>query len=169
MEAQFLMFLALAAIALAGAVMVVTRRSLVHSAMYLIVTFFAVAAIYVVLHAEFLGVVQLLVYAGGIMVLFLFVILLVERPGTEPSGRRRKFHVAASAAMTVLVAGILAVAFLRGGPDRAPTQAALGADGGNLETVSLALFRNYLLPFEVVSVLLLVALVGAIVLARPKA
>ncbi len=169
MEAQFLMFLALAAVALAASVMVITRRNLVHSALYLIVTFFAVAAIYVLLHAEFLGVVQLLVYAGGIMVLFLFVILLVERPGTGPAGKPMRWHAAASGVLTLLVAAILGAHFLRSGMAPPGGTAVLGASGGNLETVSLALFRNYLLPFEVVSVLLLVALVGAIVLARPRA
>ena len=169
MDAQFLMFLALAAVALAASAMVVTRRNLVHSALYLIVTLFAVAAIFVLLHAEFLGVVQVLVYAGGIMVLFLFVILLVERPGTRSAGRPMRLHVAASGVLTLLVAAILGAHFLRGGMSRPEDTAALGASAGNLETVALALFRDYLLPFEVVSVLLLVALVGAIVLARPRA
>jgi len=169
MDGQMLVFLVFAAVALASAVMMVTRRNLVHSALYLVVTFFAVAAIYVLLHAEFLGAVQLLVYAGGIMVLFLFVIFLVERPGVEPPGRPRRLHVAASALMTALVAGLLAWRFLAGGPDRAADVAALAGDGGNLETLAMAMFRYYLFPFEAVSVLLLVALVGAIVLARSKA
>jgi NADH-quinone oxidoreductase subunit J len=169
MDGQMLMFLAFAAVALVSAVMVVTRKNLVHSALYLIVTFFAVAAIYVLLHAEFLGAVQVLVYAGGIMVLFLFVIFLVERPGVAPPGPRRRLHVTASALMTALVAGLLAWRFLVGGPDRAADVAALSGNGGNLETVAMAMFRYYLFPFEAVSVLLLVALVGAIVLARSKA
>ena len=169
MDGQMFMFVVLAAVALASAVMVVTRRNLVHSALYLIVTFFAVAAIYVLLRAEFLGAVQVLVYAGGIMVLFLFVILLVERPGSTAPGRPRRVHVAASALMTALVAGLLAWYFLSGGPDRAADAAALSAQGGNLETVALAMVRYYLLPFEAVSILLLVALVGAVVLARAKA
>jgi len=169
MDAQFLMFVVLAAVALSASVMVVTRRNPVHSALYLVVTFFAVAAIYVLLHAEFLGAVQVLVYAGGIMVLFLFVILLVERPGQEPSGKPRRFHVAASLVLAALVSGILGAHFLRGGGSVPAGHAALGASGGNLETVALALFRSYLLPFEIVSILLLVALVGAIVLARTKA
>jgi NADH-quinone oxidoreductase subunit J len=169
MDGQMLIFLAFAAVALASAVMMVTRRNLVHSALYLIVTFFAVAAIYVLLHAEFLGAIQVLVYAGGIMVLFLFVILLVERPRAEGAAvRPRRVHVAASAVMTALVAGLLAWYFLAGAPHRAGDAAPLAAGGGNLETLADAMFRSYLLPFEAVSILLLVALVGAVVLARPK-
>jgi NADH-quinone oxidoreductase subunit J len=169
MDGQFLIFLVLALVALASAVMVVTRRNPVHAALYLIVTFFAVAAIYVLLRAEFLGAVQVLVYAGGIMVLFLFVILLVDRPGTGTMPAPRRVHVASSALMTALVAGLLAWYFLAGGPARANDAAALAGNGGNLETVAVAMFRYYLLPFEAVSILLLVAMVGAIVLARPKA
>ncbi len=169
MDGQMLIFLALGLVALASSVMMVTRRNPVHAALYLIVTFFAVAAIYVLLHAEFLGAVQLLVYAGGIMVLFLFVILLVERPGTGAPPRPRRVHVAASALMNALVAGLLAWYFLAGAPARASDAAALAKNGGNLETVAVVMFRHYLFPFEAVSILLLVAMVGAIVLARPKA
>jgi NADH-quinone oxidoreductase subunit J len=169
MDGQMLMFAVLAAVALAAAVMVVTRRNPVHSALYLIVTFFAVAAIYVLLRAEFLGVVQVLVYAGGIMVLFLFVIMLVERPGEKSAARPRRVHVAASSLMTALVAFLLAWHFLAGEPRRAADAGVLSAHGGNLEAVADAMFRYYLFPFEAVSVLLLVALVGAVVLARPKA
>jgi NADH-quinone oxidoreductase subunit J len=169
MDGQLLLFAAFAAVGLASAVMTVTRKNLVHAALYLIVTFFSVAAIYVLLRAEFLGVIQLLVYAGGIMVLFLFVILLVGRPGSESQGRRRRAHVVASSLMTALVAGLLALRFLAGGPGTSASAATLTAEGGNLETVAMAMFRYYLFPFEAVSILLLVALVGAVVLARAKA
>ncbi|MBZ5639551.1 MAG: NADH-quinone oxidoreductase subunit J [Acidobacteriia bacterium] len=169
MDGQMIIFVMLAAVALASSVMVVTRRNPVHSALYLIVTFFAVAAVFVLLRAELLGAVQLLVYAGGIMVLFLFVIMLVERPASPPRGESRPVHVAASILMTALVAAVLSFHFLHGGPARAAGRAALAAQGGNLETVAEAMFRYYLFPFEAVSVLLLVALVGAVVLARSKA
>jgi NADH-quinone oxidoreductase subunit J len=103
------------------------------------------------------------------MVLFLFVIMLVERPGTGALPAPRRVHVASSALLTALVAGLLAWYFLAGGPAQANDAAALAGNGGNLETVAVAMFRYYLLPFEAVSILLLVAMVGAIVLARPKA
>ncbi len=169
MDAQMLLFVALAAIGFASAVMVVTRRNPVHSALYLIVTFFTVAAIYVVLHAEFIAAVQVLVYAGGIMVLFLFVIMLVDVPGISPARRPRRVHVTISAVLTGLVLALMAHYFLVAAPSRSGEIASATGQAGNLETVSMALFRHYLLPFEVVSVLLMVALVGAVILARPKA
>ncbi len=158
-----------AVVVVLGAVGVVAMRQPVHSALCLLMSFLGVAALFVIAHAEFLAAVQVLVYAGGIMVLFLFVILLVETPGREPARRRRRFHVAASLVLTGLVLAILAAHFVRGGEPTPAARASLGSAGGNIETVAVALFRSYLLPFEIVSILLLVALVGAIVLARSKA
>ena len=86
MEPQLVIFTLLAAVGLGSAVMMITRKNPVHSALYLVVTFFSVAGIYVVLGAAFLAAVQVLVYAGGIMVLFLFVIMLVDSPGTARAG-----------------------------------------------------------------------------------
>lgn len=169
MDAQILIFVVLAAVGLSSAVMVVTRRNPVHSALYLVVTFFCVAAVFVVLHAEFLAAVQLLVYAGGIMVLFLFVILLVDVPGAAALRRPRRAHVITSAGLVALVTGLIGYHALSGSPGRGADTAVLGAQGGNLETVAITLFRYYVLPFEVVSILLLVALVGAIFLARSRA
>jgi NADH-quinone oxidoreductase subunit J len=169
MDAQMLVFVVLAAIGLASAVMVVTRRNPVHSALYLIVTFFTVAAVYVVLKAEFIAAVQLLVYAGGIMVLFLFVIMLVEKPDAASPTRSRRVHLAVSVSLVALVAALLGYYVTLGTPARGAGTDALAENGGNLETVALSLFRSYLLPFEIVSVLLLVALVAAVLLARPKA
>ncbi len=168
MDAQMLVFLVLAAVGVASAAMVVTRRNPVHSALYLIVTFFDVAAVYVLLHAEFIAAVQVLVYAGGIMVLFLFVIMLVERPDAARARSPRRLHLSVSAALVVLVTALVGYYVSTAAPARAQETAPLAASGGNLETVAMSLFRGYLLPFEVVSVLLLVALVGAVLLARSR-
>jgi NADH-quinone oxidoreductase subunit J len=134
------------------------------------VTFFSVAAVYVLLHAEFLAAVQVLVYAGGIMVLFLFVIMLVNLPREMGArGTSRKVHVTAALVLTLLTVAILAWYLAAGAPPSGGTdRAALGAHGGNLEAVSLAMFQYYVLPFEVVSILLMVAMVGAILLAKAK-
>jgi NADH-quinone oxidoreductase subunit J len=169
-EPQLLIFTLLAAVGLGSAVMVITRKNPVHSALYLVVTFFSVAGVYVVLGAAFLAAVQVLVYAGGIMVLFLFVIMLVDVP--EHGGTRRIHgkHAGAAATLTAFVVGLLGYHLASAG-SIAPggDTAVLVAEGGNLETVATSLFQYYLLPFEVVSILLLVAMVGAIVLARAKA
>ena len=163
MNLGLLVFYFFAALAVVGAVMMVTRRNPVHSAVYLVLTFIAVAAIYVMLDAEFLFVVQILVYAGGILVLFLFVIMLVNLDDSRRySGGR--LHLGLSAALALLLFGMLAMVFVKEAPP-APAAVAPMAEG-NLQMVGSLLYQNYLIPFEVVSVLLLVAMIGAIVLAK---
>jgi NADH-quinone oxidoreductase subunit J len=166
-EASAIVFYTLASMAVVSAVMVVTRRSAVHAALFLVLTFFCVAGIYIVLSAEFLAAVQVLVYAGGVMVLYLFVIMLVPlqaRP-LKPPVR----HVAGS----LLLAGLLAASLISYFWNATPSATAreMGyppAGGGNIEAVGMELYRRYLLPFEIASVTLLVAMIGAVVLARKK-
>lgn len=160
-------FYLLASLCVVSAVMVITRRSAVHAAMFLVLTFFGVAGIYVVLSAEFLAAVQVLVYAGGIMVLFLFVIMLV------PLDARRHGPPLSQVAGALLLAALLGgslISYLR----LAGTEIALGraevpaAAVGSIENVGMELYRRYLLPFEIASVLLLVAMIGAVVLTRKR-
>src|SRR5262245_39097596 len=155
-----------AALAVVGGVMMITRKNAVHSAVYLVLTFVSVAAIYILLGADFLFAVQVLVYAGGIMVLFLFVIMLVnlEEPRRYSGGTLR---LGLSAALTLILFGMLAAAFARGAGESA--QVVIAQPEGNLQMVGMMLYRQYLLPFEAVSLLLLVAMIGAIVLGRPRA
>jgi NADH-quinone oxidoreductase subunit J len=170
LDLQLVAFAVFAAVGVCAALLMVTRKNLVHAALYLIVTLFSVAAVFVLLQAEFLAAVQVLVYAGGIMVLFLFVILLVDVPRElVPVRRSHRVHVATAIALTAATVGLLAYYAVNAAPRAVAPGDALTSDGGNLETVALALFRHYLLPFEAVSVLLLVAMVGAILLARAKA
>ena len=157
-----MMFYLLASVGLVSAVMVVTRRNPVHSAVFLVLTFFCVAGIYVLMSAEFLAAVQVLVYAGGILVLFLFVIMLVPldvRPA-RPAVRQ--------VAVALLLSGLLATAIVASFWDASSAQAATESPlvGGNIESVGMALYTRYLLPFEIASVTLLVAMIGAVVLAR---
>ena len=166
MDATLLTFCGLSAAGLTAALLMVTRRNLVHAALYLVAVFVVVAAMFVLFRAEFLAAVQVLVYAGGILVLYLFVILLVdlrEEEGARPP--RRSVHTFASAGLvlsTVVLMGFHALA--RPGSPAAANMTV--SEEGNLESLGTALFRYYLIPFEAVSVLLLVAMVGAIVLAR---
>lgn len=171
MSGTRIVFYILAAVTILAAVGVITRKSAVHSAIFLIAALMGVAGIYVVLEAEFLAAVQVLVYAGGVMVLFLFVIMLVdlEQRG-KPEGRARRLSKTtllsgaslAGILMLLLLSTILEHAFAA----PAGTAQVLSAEGGNLGAVAMSMFRYYLLPFELASVLLLVAMVGAIVLAR---
>ena len=166
MSLGMLVFYFFAALAVAGALMMVTRKNPVHSAVYLVLTFVAIAAIFVQLGADFLFAVQVLVYAGGIMVLFLFVIMLVNLE----EGRRftgGKLHLGLAVVVTLAIAVMMARVFSRYVPT--PAGGAPQAVEGNLQQMGELLYRNYLIPFEVVSLLLLVAMIGAIVLGRPRA
>ena len=166
MNLGLLVFYFFAALAIVGALMMVTRKNAVHSAVYLVLTFISIAAIYVLLGAEFLFAVQVLVYAGGIMVLFLFVIMLVnlEEPRRYSGGR---LHLGLSTGLTLILFAMLAVVFVKDAPPAAAVAASPGE--GNLQLVGALLYQNYLIPFEVVSLLLLVEMIGAIVLGRPRA
>jgi len=174
MTPQLVLFYLLAALTVGSAALVVTRRNAVHSALFLIVTFMGVAGLYVLMEAEFLAAVQVLVYAGGIMVLFLFVIMLVDleergrAEGPRPAARRRG-RIGLSLLLTFLLVALLLVAFTSAQyAGQGADGAVLRAQGGNVESVAVALFQNYLLPFELASVLLLVAMIGAVVLAKHR-
>jgi len=160
-------FYILASVALLSAVMVIWSRNVVHSAIYLVLTFLCVAGVYVLLRAEFVAAVQVLVYAGGILVLFLFVIMLVNL--AAGTGRRVRVHATVSAVVGCAATALLLYVTASGGlvtSFAAPMDQS--AQGGNLQQVGWALYSQYLLPFEIASVLLLVAMIGAIVLARQK-
>jgi NADH-quinone oxidoreductase subunit J len=161
-------FFILAATSLLSAVLVITRRNPVHSVIWLIVTLFSVGGIYLMLQAEFLFAVQVILYVGGIMVLFLFVVMLVNLDVTVKRAQfRRKWQVALLTA--IILAGELAYALLRG---RAafPLAAAPPATAalGNTQAVALSLYQDYMLPVEIASVLLLVAMVGAVIMAKKE-
>jgi len=159
-----ILFYVLSAVAVGAGVQVIASRNPIHSAIGLVTSFLAIAGLYVLLHAEFVAAVQVLVYAGGIMVLFLFVIMLVNLRDRPPLRPRLRGAFAAAAGLLAIGAMLVAAGRGRllgtaaGGPGAAAT--------GNLEAVGTALFTEALLPFEIASVLLLVAMVGAIVLAR---
>jgi len=148
-----------------AAVLVVLSRSAIHSAIYLVLSFLSMAGLYVLLEAEFVAAVQVLVYAGGIMVLFLFVIMLVDL--RDPYGSKVGLHGVISGGLGLAVVAVILSVYGRGRIPAVPEAASVLRQGGNLEAVGQAIFADYLLPFEIVSLLLLVAMIAAIVLARP--
>ena len=163
-------FLAFAALALFAAVAVVVARNPVHSALFLLASFLMVACLFFLQEAEFPGAVQILVYAGGIMVLFLFVIMLVHQ---RTAATAVAFQRQSDVAMLFLVLFLVPFLYILGTerfPDIPQNPAALRMAGnqlvGNTEAVALVLYRDYLLPFEVASVFLLVAMIGAVVLGK---
>jgi len=162
-------FYVFALLAVAGGILTITRRSAVHSAMWLIVSLVGVAGLYLLQQAEFLFAVQIVLYIGGIMVLFLFVIMLVN---LDQAARQRQFNKQRWLALAVVAAVAVEVAyFLRKGAGAlrlAQPPAPTAVTAGNTERLADALFSEYLLPFEIASILLLVAIVGSVVMAKKR-
>src|SRR4051812_2267075 len=165
---QAIAFYFIAACILGFAVLVITTKDTVHSVLFLVVDFLFVAALYVLLGAQFLAAIQVLVYAGGIVVLYLFVVMLVnlKRPpeAHHDPHRRTKLGVFLSAAVLLELAAIGVYGYARPAPSFAAA-AALPVSG-NTQEVGWMLYTSYLIPFEIASMLLLVAMIGAIVLAK---
>ncbi len=161
--AQNIAFYVIAALMVVGAIRVVTCKNLMHAALYLVLVLAGVAAQYILLAAEFVAITQVLVYLGAIIVLFLFGIMLTRaKTGTDDNLDNSKSARGVAALIGVLLAGVMAYSLWDGFGDR---------EFGELTVqrtaeVSDSIFSTYLLPFEVISVLLLAALIGAIVLAR---
>ncbi len=166
-----IVFYGLAATAVTAAILVVLMSRVVYSALALIVCFGATAGLFFQLGAQFIAAVQVIVYAGAIMVLFLFVIMLLD-PASEvflPSRLKRVPGFALACA--VLFTLVLLEAADRWAAAQVFTDSIAGTErssgpGGEIETLAHSLFRDYLLPFEVTSILILVAVLGAVVLTR---
>ncbi|GAB2791613.1 NADH-quinone oxidoreductase subunit J [Hymenobacter luteus] len=162
------LFLFLAFVALLSALGVVFAKNPVHSVLFLILTFFALSGHYLLLNAQFLAAVNIIVYAGAIMVLFLFVIMFLNlNVDTEP-------HKPALAKIAAAVAGgslllILVAALKDVQPTGATLDATFDSQIGMVDRLGLVLYQQYLLPFELASVLFLVAMVGAVMLGKREA
>lgn len=165
-------FYAIAAVVLMSALLMVTSRQLVHSIVYMVISFVGVGALFILLQAEFVAAVQILVYAGGIVVLFLFVVMLVNLDEVNQVEFLHRQWLPASAMMLVLVAQIGFLLWGNAGDlESAPEQAETvlrAVESGNTETIGTVLYTDYLLPFEIASMLLLVAMIGAIYLAKKR-
>ncbi|MBZ5645900.1 MAG: NADH-quinone oxidoreductase subunit J [Acidobacteriia bacterium] len=146
--------------------LVITRRNAVHSAISLIFTLLSLAGLYLMLYAPFVAAVQIILYVGGIMVLFLFVIMLVNIDRTMVEEQFNKQWLAG--VLAALALGALFVAVYARGSAIFPTKNVVMSESSNTQDVGLMLYRNYLLPFEIASLLLLVAIVGAVVMAKKR-
>ncbi len=170
MVAQNIFFYVFAAAIVFGAIRVVTARNVVHAALYLVVVLASVGAQYVMLAAEFVAATQVLVYIGAIVVLFLFGIMLTRSKIGSDQELTHKKAIVPGIATALLLLGVMAYALIdEWGWSRTvlPKDTRLmTVNGSNTQTVSDSIFSDFLLPFEAISVLLLAALVGAIVLAR---
>ena len=162
------LFYSFALLTLVGAILTVSLRNAVHCAIALITSLSGVAGLFLLQKAEFLFAVQIVLYIGGITVLFLFVIMLVNLDQTAKQARYQRHWLVPL--LAVIGTGGLFVGFLTRGRDTLALPAPGVAEaGGNIERLSDLLFHEYLVPFEVASLLLLVAIVGSVVMAKKRA
>ena len=159
-------FFLFASVMIASGVMVITRRNPVSSALYLVLNFFALGGIYLTLNAQFIAVIQILVYAGAIMVLFLFVIMLLNL-GDEQR-LTEKISYVKMVAVGLSVGVFLEIVYIVGFSTNALPQGDLagGIEIGTIESIGKVMFTSYLFPVEIVAVLLLAAVIGAVILAK---
>jgi NADH-quinone oxidoreductase subunit J len=167
---ETVLFVLLAVFAVVTAILVIVQRNPVASAIFLILTFFSLAGIYLLLHAEFIAAIQVLVYAGAIMVLFLFVIMLLNLEKEKRIVTRNRLlkgvGVLLGLALLVQIGTVFQKVLLEGTKGSFSPEKV--ASLGNTQVVAQLLFTDFLLPFEITSVLLLVAIIGAIMLAKKE-
>jgi NADH-quinone oxidoreductase subunit J len=164
-------FILFALVAVFTAVMVITRRDPLHSALFLILNFLSIAVLYLLLNSQFIAIIQVMIYAGAIMMLVIFVIMLVN---VEEEERRRKIPVSLANMIGVILVLMLLAQLIAG----VGVQALPGAQGeftperltqlGDIKTVARLLFTRFLFPFEVASILLLVGIIGAVILSKKE-
>lgn len=161
-------FIILGFAAILTAVLVITRRNPIMSVVYLIANFIILAIVYLTLYAQFIAVIQVIVYAGAIMVLFLFVILLLNIAKVEELREKINFKKRVGVGLVIVFLLQLSIGLflsIENYPDKlAPNTDKLGT----VESVGKSLFTEYLLPFEITSIILLVGLIGAVVLAKKR-
>jgi NADH-quinone oxidoreductase subunit J len=157
-------FFILAAVAVLAAVGVVAQRNAVRSALFLLVHFICLAGLYILLNAQFVAMVQIIVYAGAIVVLFLFVVMLLGMERAEETPDLRPYYGLAGALLGVLLLVGVVWALLSGSAGAVSA----GEPGSSVRDIGTALLTDFAVPFELAAVVLLVAMVGAIALARRK-
>ena len=160
-------FYYLAAASIASAGLAITRRNPIHSMLWVLALFLHVAGIFVLVGAQFLAAVQVIVYAGAILVFYLFFVMLLDLP-SETAARRFGAHWPLAAAAGAAFAFFLTRWHEPGLAAPTPAATAEAAPGAHVAAIGMALFTEFALPFEIVSLVLLVAIVGAVVVARRK-
>jgi NADH-quinone oxidoreductase subunit J len=158
-------FFYFAAVILFSAILMITRRNPIHSVMFMLLLFFHIAGVFVLLNAEFLAAVQLIVYAGAILILYLFVVMLLNVDRESTVARANRFWPW-MAAFGALIAGEILLLVSRGSFPGEPGQSMQAASGLGVKALGKALYQQYLIPFEIASIILLVGLVGAVMLAK---
>lgn len=164
MSISEVLFYSLSALALGSAIMVVLSKNPVHSVLWLIITFFAISGHYIMMNAQFLGIVNLIVYAGAIMVLFLFVIMLMNLNADSEPQKNKWLRLAGMVAGGCLL--LVMVAALKKAEVKGMNAELNTGDIGLINNLGKVLFTDYVVPFEISSILFLSAMVGAVVIGR---
>ena len=165
---QWVIFLGVAFTSIIASLLVITRKNPIHSALFLVLTFICVAVLYVLLHSSFIAIIQVIVYAGAIVMLIVFVIMLLDLEEELRSGMRLLY--------SKVLGSLLAVLFLLGIIYSVAASPLTGQQGSytpermsaNVKAVGEVLFTQYLFPFEIASILLVAAVVGAVVLSKRR-
>jgi NADH-quinone oxidoreductase subunit J len=169
MSLEFVLFIIFSAVSLSSAILMVTRINPVLAALFLIVNFASLAGLYLLLNAQFIAIAQVIVYAGAIMVFFLFVIMLInpdfEKRFMEEKAKFKIFAVFVSLLVFVQIAYII---FFSQPSEDVSRKVTASIQAGTVEQIGRTLFTKYILPFEAVGYLLLTAAIGALVLAKKK-
>ena len=159
-------FYLLSGLAIGSGILVITRKNPVHSALALILTLLSLSGLYLMLYAPFVAGVQIILYVGGIMVLFLFVIMLVNLERAEKERQFNRQWIAGMAAALAL--GVLFVLIYTQGSNLFAQPIVALPETENTQRVGVLLYSNYMFPFEIASLLLLVAMIGAVVMAKKR-
>jgi NADH-quinone oxidoreductase subunit J len=163
-----IIILIFAILAVGSAIMMISRRNPITRSLYLIVNFFSISAIYLMLRSQFVAIIQVLVYAGAIMVLFLFVIMLLSLNNNEKLSENISYKKISAIILSLLLFSALGITAYFGFAGKYKTMSPNAEALGTIESVGRELYTVYSFPFEAVSFILLAAIVGAIILAQKK-
>ncbi|MDQ3020732.1 MAG: NADH-quinone oxidoreductase subunit J [Bacteroidota bacterium] len=168
LDLETVLFFSLSFLSVVSAIMMITRRNPIMSAVYLILNFFTVSGLYLLLKAQFIAIIQVLVYMGAIMVLFLFVIMLLNLQDEKKLTEKYTYKKITSVLLSILLFCLLGVTIFFGFTGKFKVMSDKAEQFGTAEYLGTELFTNYSFPFELASFLLLAAIVGAVVLAKKK-
>ena len=166
---ELLIFTGLALVAAVAGVLVIVQRHAVYSALFLVITMLALGGLYVLLDAHFVWIIQIIVYAGAIMVLFLFVIMLLDiRREQDPWAPANRGRILVAIILSLVLLAELTIAVGQRLTLRPGASQPVASDFGTTQAVGRLLFTDFLFPFEINSIILLIAMVGAMVLAKKR-
>lgn len=167
-DLETVLFFSLAVLSVGSAIMMITRRNPITSALFLILNFFTVSGLYLLLKAQFIAIIQVLVYMGAIMVLFLFVIMLLNLQNEKKLSEKKTYKKITAVLLSIFLFCLLGFTIYFGFGSKFKAISDKAEQYGKAEFLGAELFTNYSFPFELASFLLLAAIVGAVVLAKKK-